>query len=173
VIPALLPYTAALRVGVVVVACAALFGAGWHTKGRLAEAELAKVKAAHAQAYANAIEAARARESAIAAKAEEIVNAARQVDFELRAARAAADAAGVGLRDAAARYAARRCPTAVAPLGGSPGAMPVGVHDADRLLRVLGELDARAGELADSADRSRAAGAACERIYDAVRAGQN
>jgi hypothetical protein len=43
------------------------------------------------------------------------------------------------------------------------------MHDGDRLLRVLGELDGAAGALAEHADRARAAGLACERAYEAVR----
>ena len=174
---AFIPHTAALRMAVIVAACASLVGSGWYLRGKLAAAQIAKIEArvaadtaARETAHREAIEAARARETAITAKAEEIVHAARQADADLRAARAAADNAAAGLRDAAARYAARRCQPAAAPLGSPPGTMPAGLHDADQLLRVLGELDGRAGNLAEAADRARAAGAACERIYDAARA---
>ena len=167
---------AAIRLAAAVTAGAMLFGVGYYVRGKLANAQIARVEArvaadtaARETAHREALEAVRAREAAVIARTEEIVNAARQADSELRAARAAADAAGVGLRDAAARYAARRCPTATAALGSAPGGLPRGLHDADRLLRVLGELDARAGDLADAADRSRAAGAACERFYDTVK----
>jgi hypothetical protein len=154
-----------------------LVAAGWLARGQIARGQIAELRAEQATqiaaaqtAHRQAIEAARARETAITAKAEEIVNAARQANADLHAARVAADNAAAGLRDAAARYAARRCQPAAAPLGSPPGTMPAGLHDADQLLRVLGELDHRAGNLAEAADRARAAGAACERIYDAARA---
>lgn len=153
---------------------AAAATAGWKLRDLAADAHAAELQAQHATTVADAerrhrqdLEAAREREAAITAKAEEIVHAARQADADLRAARAAADAAGVELRDAAARYATRRCAAATpaAAAGGSPPAGATG----DVLLDVLTRLDATAGILADHADRSRAAGLACERIYEVAR----
>lgn len=153
---------------------------GWMIRGKLADAQIARVHAAAATERAQAqerarqaVEAARAREQQILDKTQEIVHEARDAVAELARDAAAADAAGVGLRHAAAKLAARcnTSPPAPAPAGRGPAApVPGGMHDGDRLLRVLGELDGAAGAYADAADRSRAAGLACERIYEQVRA---
>lgn len=82
---------------------------------------------------------------------------------QLQAARARADAAAGSLRGSVAELRARvdsaterQRETAAAAL--------------DVLADVLGRADARAGELADLADRARAAGIQCEREYDALTA---
>lgn len=80
--------------------------------------------------------------------------------------RARADAAGLQLRDAAARYAAAaRCPAGdPAPVGIlAPAEAPALV-----LANVLGLIDSRSGELAAHADASRAAGLKCQADYDAL-----
>jgi len=148
-----------------------LVAGGWMARGVLADRKIAQIRADQAEKVAQAEAAARAREHAIIDRTEEIVRDARQTVENLRADAAAAVVAADGLRAAAARYAARRCPAApVAPAsGGAPAIVPSGMHDGDRLLRVLGELDGAAGALAAHADRARAAGLACERAYDAVR----
>lgn len=154
---------------------------GWVARGKLAAAQVARVQAAAAEQQAKAekrareaIEAARAREQQIIDRTQEIVHETRDVLATMARDAAAADAAAGGLRDAAARIAAR-CNTRhapAAPAGGSPAAsLPSSMHDGERLLRVLAELDGAAGAYADAADRSRAAGLACERIYEQVRAG--
>jgi hypothetical protein len=148
-----------------------LIGAGWMARGVLADRKIAQIRADQAEKVAQAEAAARAREHAIIDRTEEIVREARSTVENLRADAAAAVVAADGLRVAAARYAARRCPAA--PLtpasGGAPTIVPGSMHDGDRLLRVLGELDGAAGALAEHADRARAAGLACERAYEAVR----
>ncbi len=96
-------------------------------------------------------------------------DAEKQIALAERDALAASDAAA-GVLEQAKRLAARagKCPsnpTATQP--GSPAAEPSVV-----LADVLGRADARAGELAAAYDRSRAAGLACERAYDALLAGR-
>lgn len=162
-----------------VVVGSSLVAAGWLARGQIARGQIAELHARHAAAVASAeaaarqaVEAARARETEIINRTEEIVRDARTTVEGLRADAAAAVAAADGLRLAAARYAARRCPgpgASAAAAGGSQAAGLSGdMRDADRLLRVLAELDSTAGALADHADRSRAAGLACERAYGAA-----
>lgn len=155
-----------------------LIAAGWLARGHIAAGQVAKIRAEQAQQLAQAqaaareaVEAARAREHQIIDRTEEIVRDARTTVEALRADAAAAVVAASSLRDAAARYASRRCPAAPAPAGGGGQAAGLsgGMHDGDRLLRVLAELDASAGAMADHADRSRAAGLACEQQYNAAR----
>lgn len=89
-----------------------------------------------------------------------------RAESDALAARAAAD----GVLEQAKRLAARagKCPSnSAATKSGPPAAEPSVV-----LADVLGRADARAGELAAAYDRSRAAGLACERAYDALRAGR-
>ncbi len=82
-------------------------------------------------------------------------------------ARVRAAGESVRLRDAAAAAAERArtaCPAGTTAALGATADDPIGV-----LAYVLGRADERAGILADFADRSRIAGLACEREYDAVR----
>jgi len=87
-----------------------------------------------------------------------------QLDAEHANAAGAAharDALRVQLNAYVRAYARPSDPAASA--AGTPAGDPVGV-----LADVLDRADARAGELADFADRSRIAGLACERAYDAL-----
>lgn len=81
---------------------------------------------------------------------------------------AAANAVAVSLRGQAKRLAARSSQCA----RHSDVAQPSQAVEqpAVVLADVLGRIDARAGELAAAYDRARAAGLACERAYDAIRA---
>ena len=162
-----------------IVVGSALVASGWFARGQIARGQIAELKADHSAQIAaseaaarKAIEDARTREAEIINRTEEIVRDARETVESLRADAAAAVVAADGLRVAAARYAARRCPStgtsAAAPGGGQTALVPSDMRDGDRLLRVLAELDATAGAMADHADRSRAAGLACERAYSAA-----
>ncbi|WP_279475261.1 DUF2514 domain-containing protein [Aeromonas veronii] len=96
-------------------------------------------------------------------------DAEKQIAMAESDALAARDAAD-GVLEQAKRLAARagKCPSnPSATQSGAPAAEPSVV-----LADVLGRADARAGELAAAYDRSRAAGLACERAYDALRAGR-
>lgn len=156
------------------------FAAGWGANGWRLGKQIATMKAQAAVDLAvrektarEEVEKARAREAAVSSIAEGIVQDARKILDDVQRDAAAADAARVGLLDAARRAAARRCPaasTAGAAGGGASGLVPGGMQDGDRLLFVLAAADGRAGELAAAADRARTAGAACERLYDAARA---
>lgn len=88
---------------------------------------------------------------------------------ELEEARRAADAArptAAGLRAEAGRIATRLA-TCNAGTAGERQAR----QDAAQLLAdVLGEMEGAGRGMAEAADRARAAGGACERIYDGVRA---
>ena len=165
-------------IGAVAIA-AGLAAGGWIARGKLADAQLARLEASHAQAIAASEKAARdaaaqaqARERSLAEQLEVIADEKRQSDEAAARAAVAADTAARGLRDSFA-VAVRRCSsgsTPSAPGGGSAAIVPGSMSDGERLLRVLGELDGAAGAYADAADRSRAAGIACERAYDAARA---
>ena len=96
-------------------------------------------------------------------------DAEKQIALAERDALAASDAAA-GVLEQAKRLAARagKCPGNPSTTQPGPPATEPGVVLAD----VLGRADARAGELAAAYDRSRAAGLACERAYDALLAGR-
>lgn len=80
-------------------------------------------------------------------------------------ARRAADGADGLRREVARLLAARRAAGAnPAPAAGSP----TGSDPLDLLADLFGRADDRAGALAEIADRSRIAGSACERRYDAL-----
>lgn len=172
-----LPPAATMRlIGAAVLLAGAAAG-GWRLKAHFADAEIAKLKAAHAvivaaadKAKTKAVQSALDQSREAIARAEEIVNAAREEEARLAAARARADAAGSQLQQAAREYQRRRaaCGLAAAASGGAPGGMPAGMQEADRILLVLGRLDARAGAYAEAADRSRARGLRCERWVDEV-----
>ncbi len=96
-------------------------------------------------------------------------DAEKQIALAERDALAASDAAA-GVLEQAKRLAARagKCPGNPSTTQPGPPATEPGVVLAD----VLGRADARAGDLAAAYDRSRAAGLACERAYDALLAGR-
>lgn len=80
-------------------------------------------------------------------------------------AAAAADAA-VGLREQARRLAAR-----AGQCAGNSGATPGGAAEAEPglvLADLLGRVEAEGRRMAETADRARAAGIACERAYDSL-----
>ena len=163
-----LPYLVALAI-----ALCALWGAyrhgvnvtdtAWQSKWDKQALKLAEDKA---KAVELVREEERRRQSSINKVRED---AEKQIALAERDALAASDAAA-GVLEQAKRLAARagKCssnPTATQ--SGAPAAEPSVV-----LADVLGRADARAGELAAAYDRSRAAGLACERAYDALLAGR-
>ncbi len=87
---------------------------------------------------------------------------------ELEEARRAADDARVvaaGLRVEAGRLATRLAACAA----GTAGERQARETAAAVLADVLGEMEAAGRGMAEAADRARAAGGACERIYDGIR----
>lgn len=98
-----------------------------------------------------------------------IIDAANQKFHQLVADRAAAATSHDSLQQRAALLAARCRGTAADP---GPGAASAPATDPGGMFAdVLGQLDARAGLLADYADSLRAAGEACERSYDSLTTG--
>lgn len=151
---------------------AVLFAAGWTANGWRKDATLASVEAERAlerrdQALAqvNAVDRARLEEQRRTAAQTEIANAATK---EIEAARNDARSAGV----AADRLRQRVAELVAANRAAGNPAAPDGSHAAgdplDVLTDVLSRADARAGELAEYADRARVAGLACERSYRAL-----
>lgn len=129
-------------------------------------------KAAYAEQVA-AAQKARADEEAKRRQTEqELVNAQATHAAKIEAlqrdtarARTAAVAAADSLRSAVAATAARaQCADSTAPGVRETADDPIGM-----LGRLLGEIDDHAGILAEQADRSRIAGLACEREFDAAR----
>lgn len=121
---------------------------------------------AKAKAELEAREEERRRQSSIDKVRDDAEKQIARAESDALAARDAAD----GVLEQAKRLAARagKCPSnPSATQSGAPAAEPSVV-----LADVLGRADARAGELAAAYDRSRAAGLACERAYDALRAGR-
>lgn len=127
--------------------------------GKLAEQE----RTARAQ-----IEAVRSKEAARVIGLEGVIHANIEKLAVTQADATAARVAADRLRDKLARIAA-----AARERGSNPGATPAS-PPADDTTVVLADLlrraDARAGELAEFADRAHAAGQICEASYDAVRA---
>jgi hypothetical protein len=146
------------------IAAAVVFAAGYRTGASHAQAELDALRAAYTQAALRAEQDARETEARHARAMDELARAARDQARAAAAARQRADAAAVRLRDAAARAGAEcAAPPAATADGGQTAAGPGLV-----LSDLLGRCGARLVELGDYADRAAAAGAACERAYDAV-----
>lgn len=147
---------------------------------RLAEAktENARLSAAYAQAEANARQQALEHERAIAAKEQTLTatletNAkeTRRVQATLTADRDRARAAERRLREQLATITSRYRTLDATGADSTPAGKQSPAGDAIGVLAdVLGRADRRAGVLAAFADAAHAAGAACERDYDAARA---
>ncbi|MES2187247.1 MAG: DUF2514 family protein [Pseudomonadota bacterium] len=121
---------------------------------------------ARVQELLNASESGRRRGAQQASQQE---NDHDQATLQTDRPRAASASDGVRRAAAAVANAARSGCPAGNPAPGKvspPAGDPIGV-----LADVLGRADARAGLLADYADRARAAGAQCERDYDALTLG--
>lgn len=137
------------------------------TAGKLADARAAHAadRATWVEASASSAARERAREQAWASANQDITDAYLHLASQLAADRAAADAAGLRLHQAA-RSAARACRGGADPAAAGDGTT---AGDAGFLLAQLFEAaDQRAGELAAFADRAHAAGSECQRRYDAL-----
>lgn len=160
---------AALAVGLVVGA-----GGAWVVRGWQAGAQLQTERAAYARALADAeaattraVEDARTKEQRRADAVQEIADHAHAQLAAARADAGRARAAADRLRRAADAYAAAVCGGAAADSTSTASSAPAtgpGLVLAD----LFGRADARAGELAAAFDAAHAAGAACERAYDAL-----
>ncbi|MBB3012022.1 DUF2514 family protein [Cupriavidus alkaliphilus] len=149
-----------------------LFAAGWTANGWRLGGQIQQLRATQAEqreGQANALaatsEAARAEEQRRTAEQRGIANAAaKERDQALADARAAV-AIAEQLRVRAVRLAAAACAAShSAAAGGSAAAG----DPLDVLTDVLSRADARAGDLAEYADRARIAGQACERAFDSL-----
>jgi len=138
------------------------FGAAWTFQGHKYKGEIADIRLVHAEAYAQANAQARSEEARRVAAIEGIRRDAQIRIEELEADAATAVAAAGSLRKQVDLFASRpaKCP-AVADGGAA---------DSDKLLlaQLLSEADEAAGRMAAEADRSRVAGLACEKSYDAL-----
>lgn len=135
----------------------------WSAKWDKQAEQLAKAKA---KATMEAREEEQRRQASIDKVRDDAEKQIARAESDALAARDAADS----VLEQAKRLAARagKCPSnPTATQSGATAAEPSVV-----LADVLGRADARAGELAAAYDRSRSAGLACERAYDALRAGR-
>lgn len=154
--------------------CGLFMWVGYEWRDREAEAQIARLMTAHAEArskqmaeFAKANADYRRREAETNKRMTETLNAAHaQLVTALDDARHARSASD-RLRERVAALTAARCPSAAhdsEPAIAGPPAEAAGYLLADLFSR----LDAAAGELGEYADRARIAGAACERAYDAL-----
>ncbi|SPA44820.1 DUF2514 family protein [Cupriavidus taiwanensis] len=151
---------------------ACLFAAGWTANGWRLGGQIEQLKTAQAKqregqatALAAASEAARAEEQRRTAEQRGIANAAAKERDQALADARAAGALAEQLRERAAQLAAAA--RAAGNSGIASGSAAAG-DPLDVLTDVLSRADARAGHLAEYADRARIAGQACERAYDAL-----
>ena len=152
---------------------AAIFGTAQTYRLKTAKAETAQVKQAwqldRAQAVALALQAAtayRAKEQAWQLAQKEASDEAERQLTQARADAAIADAAAGRLQQRVAALIVQARAAAANPVAAAsstPVADPIGM-----LANVLSRLDKAAGQFAQNADESRAAGEACERSYDAL-----
>lgn len=180
----LLPWWAYLAAGAV--AGALLAGGLQQARVSNARAELAQVREQHAKAvadaataqalaHAQALEIERAltaKEQALQATIDKQAEDARHAQAQHAADRAAATAAADRLRERLATItrAASAGARVQADTSANLAIERAAAADATRVLAdVLASLDARAGALADFADRAHAAGLACERAYTSAR----
>ena len=150
------------------------FLGGSHHRGVLADRDLAKERAAFAQAHSVAASAAQAAEAQARAEERrrtfrvmETSDAAQTAAAAARADRARADRAAGQLRDAYTAVAAAltsRAGQDSAPAAGGPPAGGAGLVLAD----VFGGVEGLLREAGAALDQSRVAGLACERSYDAL-----
>ena len=149
--------------------------AGYRLRDVTADRDIAALRAQHAQAVAVAASAAQTAERAARTEEQRRVIAAQEIAdaAQARLDRVQADAdrarrTAAGLRSAAAAAAARCNPTPGNPA--TPAASAAAAGPGLVLADVLSRADDRAGGLAEAFDRAYAAGLACERIHDALRA---
>ncbi|WP_244159752.1 DUF2514 family protein [Cupriavidus alkaliphilus] len=151
---------------------ASLFAAGWAANGWRIGAKIVQLEAAQAKeregragALAAASQAARAEEQRRTAEQRGIANAAAK---ERDHAQADARAAGAIAEQLRVRVAQLAAAARAAGNSGAAGGSAAAGDPLDVLTDVLSRADARAGHLAEYADRARVAGLACERSYDAL-----
>ena len=142
-----------LLAGAALVAGAVGFGGGWYLRDRISDGDAAALR--ESALHAALIEQTRR----LTAQEEAALHAAEQ-SRRARLDAAAAGRAADSLRGHVATLA-QQC--AATPAGSASGA-----GAGDVLADMLGRLEAAGRELAAEADRARAAGAACERSYDAL-----
>jgi len=180
----LVPWWAYIAAGAI--AGALLAGGVQQARVSSAKAEVAQVRADHAKlvagaaldkaaAHARALEIEReltAREQALQATIDKQDQDARHAQAKHAADRAAAAAAADRLRERLATITrAASAGARVQADSNSSAARERAAADATArvLADVLASVDARAGALADFADRAHSAGASCERVYGSAR----
>jgi len=134
---------------------------GVYGKGTKDERGKWELKLSNAQAAAE--QSAREKEAELNTKIETLTNQARENEKKYSDIIVAANSAAVSLREQADIYAAKADQCAVTASRGS-------IRTSCALLaQLFGEADARAGQLAEAADRAIDAGIVCVRMYGEVK----
>jgi hypothetical protein len=134
---------------------------GVYGKGTKDERGKWEIKLSTAQAAAE--KSAREKEVELNAKIETLTNQARQDEKNYIAVIDTANAAAVSLREQADIYAAKADSCAATTSRGNSGT------SCALLAKLFGEADARAGELAEAADRAIMAGGKCVQMYGVIK----
>lgn len=134
---------------------------GVYGKGTKDERGKWELKLASAQAAAE--KSAREKEAELNSKIETLTKQARENEKKYNDVIVAANAAANSLREQADIYAAKADSCAATTGRGNSGA------SCSLLAQLFGEADARAGELAEAADRAIDAGGKCVQIYHQVK----
>lgn len=134
---------------------------GVYGKGTKDERGKWELKLASAQAAAE--QSAREKEADLNAEIETLTNQARENDEKYKAIIANANSAYDSLHEQASIYAAKADKCA-APAKGSNSRASCAL-----LAQLFGEADARAGQLAEAADRAIDAGGRCVQMYGAIK----
>lgn len=149
---------------IVAIAAVLIFSAytAWiYSEGADAERGNWELKLATAQAAAE--KSAREKEADLNLKIETLTKQARENEKKYNDVIVAADAAANSLREQADIYAAKADSCAATAKGSNSGS------SCSLLAQLFGEADARAGQLAEAADRAIDAGGKCVQIYEEVK----
>lgn len=150
-----------LIIAIAAIAVFVVYTLGVYGKGKKDEREKWELKLSTAQAEAE--KAARENEAELQAKIETLTKQARENEKKYNDVIVAADAAANSLREQADIYAAKADQCAAPAKGGNSRT------SCALLAQLFGEADARAGQLAEAADRAIDAGGVCVRMYGLIK----
>lgn len=148
-------------IGLVAIGIFIVYTLSVYDKGTKDERGKWELKLAEAEAAAE--KSAREKEAELNAKIESLTNQARQDEKNYIAVIDTANAAAVSLREQADIYAAKADQCAAPAKGGNSRT------SCALLAQLFGEADARAGQLAEAADRAIRAGGKCVQMYGVIK----
>lgn len=163
-------YMLAVKFCAAAVVVAGSFTAGVIVTGWRSDAEIAEILRKHSDEAKQALDREIAKRNQAMTLAEKATEEARNNEEALRAA-VAASQRDRRLRDAAQSALDRQLSAcAAAAANGSPaGSVPADRSDGDRLMQLLGGIEAAEGMLAEAAQRARNAGLLAEQLYEVNR----